>query len=59
MWGIHRCLFINLPVQLRNTMCRQAINVIFKVDTGSGIKTLTAEVRERLAQITKAKTQDY
>jgi hypothetical protein len=48
MWGISRRLFLNLPVRLRDQKCPKTINVIFKVDTGAGVTTLTGEVLEKL-----------
>ena len=37
-----------MPVKLQHDKCPIAINVIFKVDTGSPITTLTEEAIERL-----------
>ncbi len=44
MWGTNGRLFINLPLRLHDGNCPQNINVIFKVDSGAGITTLTGEV---------------
>ena len=41
MNGVHRHLFISLPVRLRDPNCPKKINVLFKVDTGAGITILT------------------
>jgi hypothetical protein len=58
MWGIHRRLFINLPVRLRDKNCSKVINVIFKVDTGAGITTLTKEVLEKLHSLCPSAIRD-
>ena len=59
MWGIHRRLFINLPVRLRDKNCSKVINVIFKVDTGAGITTLTKEVLEKVGLIDEEYTNAF
>ena len=58
MWGTNGRLFVILPVRLREKSCPQNINVIFKVDSGAGITTLTNEVLEKLHSLCPSAIRD-
>jgi hypothetical protein len=47
-WGRHGQLLTAMPVRLSNKRCPTRISVIFKIDTGSPITTITREVLQKL-----------
>jgi hypothetical protein len=63
IWGSGLRAFVNMPVRLNHRRCNITINVIFKVDTGAPITTITTEVADKLfarcQSIEKTEFQTY